>query len=785
VGAAALTTTTAPTTTAPTTTAPTTTAPTTNAPTTNAPTTPPRLPSSTRDATPRAMTSPGPSTARSLRSRARTRHKNDDGTPRYTNHLAGQTSPYLLQHVNNPVDWHPWGDDAFALAQQRDVPVFLSVGYATCHWCHVMEHESFEDEDIAAVMNARYVCIKVDREERPDVDAAYMTAVQALTGHGGWPMSVWLTPDTRRPFFGGTYFPARDGDRGVRAGFRTVLLRLSEAWRERRGDVTDSAERIASELTSLSRPARPASVPGADAVTDDVARFVAARFDERFGGQRGAPKFPSTTPVRLLLRHAACNAGPHGQHSKHIALTTIDRMIDGGLFDQLGGGIHRYSVDDRWQVPHFEKMLYDNALFVPALVEAWQLTGEARYERAARATLSFLDDTLSLVDDTGERTAFLSASDADSATPSGEREEGFFFTWTHAELEGELGEADAAVVAAVFDVTAAGNFEGGRSVLWHKEPLATVAKRLGRSVDDVVAVVDRARPLLLRARSERPAPLVDDKVLAAWNGLAISAYARAAFAFDDDALARRARAALGFVLTQLRVTGGPDDVLRLHRAWRAGQARHDGVLDDHAFVCRACLDVFELDGDVQYLQAARALARTIERFFADGDDGGFFATASDAEQLLSRDKPDRDGAEPSGNSVHAENLVRLALITDDDDARGAAERTFRAFGQLLQRHPHAVSELAQAMHLDEHAREIVIVRPPGPLDDEGRQLLSVLRRRFIPARVVVWGDGTDDRGLALLRARPAVFGKVTVYVCEQGACRLPVTTSRALLDALS
>ena len=737
------------------------------------------------------------------RARARTRHVNADGSPRYSNHLVGQTSPYLLQHVHNPVDWHPWGDEAFALAKSRDVPVFLSVGYATCHWCHVMEHESFEDEEIAAVMNAQYVCIKVDREERPDVDATYMTAVQALTGHGGWPMSVWLTPDTRRPFFGGTYFPAHDGDRGVRAGFRTVLLRLSEAWRDRRDEVNDSAAQIVSELSSLTKPMRPASVPGADAVVDDVARFVAARFDERFGGLRGAPKFPSTTPVRVLLRHAADNDGPHGQKSRQMALSTLDRMIDGGLFDQLGGGIHRYSVDDRWQVPHFEKMLYDNALFVPALVEAWQLTGEPRYERAARATLSFMTETLSLVDDNGEHTAFLSATDADSATPSGEREEGYFFTWTPRELADELsaelgaerGEADAAVVAAVFDVTESGNFEGGRSVLWHKEPLATVAKRLNRSVDDVVDVVDRARPLLLRARSERPAPLTDDKVLAAWNGLAISAFARAAFAFDDDALAERARAALDFVLTRLRVEAaggvnddgddGDDGMLRLRRAWRAGQARHDGVLDDHAFVCRACLDVFELDGDVRFLRAAQALSRTIARYFVDVDDGGFFATASDAEALLSRHKPDRDGAEPSGNSVHAENLVRLAQITDDDDARAQAERTFRAFGQLLQRHPHAVSEMAQALHLDEHGHEIVVVRPPGPLDDDGRQLLSVLRRRFIPARVVVWGDGNDDRGLALLHNRPALDGKLTIYVCEQGACRLPVTTSRGLLDALA
>jgi hypothetical protein len=741
-----------------------------------------RLPAAAGVTTKRAMT-----TIPARRSRPRTRHVDDAGTPRYTNQLVGQTSPYLLQHVHNPVDWRPWGDEAFAEARRRDVPVFLSVGYATCHWCHVMEEESFEDEDVAQTLNALYVAVKVDREERPDVDATYMAAVQALTGRGGWPMSVWLTPDTREPFFAGTYFPARDGDRGTRTGFQTLLVRLAEAWRGKRDEVVASATQIAAELQTFARAPRPAAVPGADAVLDDVARFVAGRFDDRFGGLRGAPKFPSTTPVRLLLRHAVRNAGPHGQRSRQMALTTLDRMVDGGLFDHLGGGFHRYSVDDRWHVPHFEKMLYDNALLVPALVEAWQLTAAPRYERAARATLEFMATTLSALDDGGRPTAFLSATDADSATPAGPREEGYFFTWTPSELADELGEDDAAVVATVFAVTADGNFEHGRSVLWRKEPLVEVARRLGRSAEDVEAVVARARPLLLRARRERPAPLVDDKVLASWNGLAISAFARAAFAFDDDALADRARTALDFVLTRLRRDDDGGDGLRLWRSFRAGQAKNDGVLDDQAFLCRACLDVFELDGDRRFLQAAQALARTIARHFADPEHGGFFATADDAEVLLSREKPDRDGAEPSGNAVHAENLVRLALVLDDGQYRQQAEGTFRAFGQILQAHPHALAELALALDLDEHARELVIVRPPAGPDADGRQLLAVLRRRFVPARVVVWraDDDADEVLPPVARGRRAAAGRVTVYVCEQGTCRLPSTTSRELLAALS
>jgi uncharacterized protein YyaL (SSP411 family) len=725
---------------------------------------------------------------RSPSGRPRTRHLHQDGTPRFTNHLVGQTSPYLLQHVHNPVQWWPWGDEAFAEARRRDVPVFLSVGYATCHWCHVMEEESFEDEDLAATMNAHYVCVKVDREERPDVDATYMAAVHALTGRGGWPMSVWLTPDTRRPFFAGTYFPPRDGARGVRLGFETLLLRLSEAWQQRREEVVKSAAHITDELVASTRAPQPASVPGGKTLLDDVARFVADRFDARFGGLRGAPKFPSTTPVRVLLRHAARDQGPAGQESRRLALLTLDRMRDGGLFDHVGGGFHRYSVDERWQVPHFEKMLYDNALLVPAFVEAWQLTALPRYEAAARQTLAFMATTLGHVDDDGRPAAFLSATDADSATPVGPREEGYFFTWTMEELALELGDVDAAVVAAVFDVTAAGNFEHGRSVLWCKEPMAVVAKRLSRSVDDIEAIVAAALPLLLRARSERPAPIVDDKVLASWNGLAISAFARAAFAFDDQDLAHRARRALRFVLTKLRRDDDDDGRgLRLWRSYRAGQARNDGVLDDHAFVCRACLDVFELDGDGSFLQAAKALARTIARHFADETHGGFFATAADAEALLTREKPDRDGAEPSGNAVHAENLVRLALLTGDDDFRRQAEGTFRAFGQILTRHPHALCEMVLACDLEENGQEIVIAQPPGPLSDDGRLLLQVLRRRFLPARVIAWTAEHKETEplLPLLQGRGAQGGDATVYVCEQGACRLPVTTSRALLQVLS
>ncbi len=707
----------------------------------------------------------------------RTRHKNADGSPRYTNKLVGQTSPYLLQHLHNPVQWWPWGNEAFAEARRRDVPVFLSVGYATCHWCHVMEQESFEDEDIAALMNERYVCIKLDREERPDVDAVYMQALQALTGRGGWPMSVWLTPAARQPFYAGTYFPPYDGQRGARMGFHTVLSRLADTWRDGRDQILTSAKGLTEELVAGLAAAAPGDAPGL-AVVDALVAVIANTFDKRFGGQRGTPKFPSSTPLRALFRHSARTGNSAG---KDMAVLTLKKMIEGGIFDQLGGGFHRYSVDDRWLVPHFEKMLYDNALLVPALLDAFQVTSDDAFATAARRTLGFMHDVLGSDDG-----AFFAATDADSVTPIGAREEGFFFTWTPAELKTELSvgdftDDDIAVVATAFDI-GAGNFEDlGRSIPWHKEPVTSVAKRFGRSVDDVLALLARARVLLLRGRSERPLPLTDTKVIAAHNGMAISAFVRAGFVLDDDALTARGVRAFDAVLLRLRNNDG-----RLLRT--SGNA---GLLDDHAFMCRAALDLFESTGALRFVDTAIELDRVLQARFEDVDGGGFYVSADDGEVLLAREKPDRDGAEPSGNSVHADNLVRMALITDDDDYRRRADKTMKAFGRLLSTAPQALAEMTAAIELDEAGREIVVV-VPAVVDDEGRQLLQVLRRRYIPSRVIVWslrGDEAVAQRLPIARDRPAVregdAEKVTVYVCEGGACQLPVTTSRALLQVLS
>ena len=715
----------------------------------------------------------------------RTRHVDVDGKPRYTNKLAGEASPYLRQHAHNPVEWWPWGPDAFAEAQRRDVPVFLSVGYATCHWCHVMEEESFEDEDIAAVMNANYVCIKMDREERPDVDALYMSAVQALTGHGGWPMSVWLTPDDKKPFYAGTYYPARDGDRGEQVGFRTVLLRLAQAWVGERTKIRESADAVYGELEAILRPAAPKDAPGLVAV-DQLVSVCANRFDQQWGGLSPAPKFPSQTPLSVLLGHGARTGRREGPD---MALHTLRRMVSGGIFDQIGGGFHRYSVDEKWLVPHFEKMLYDNALLVPSLLDAFQHTGDEDFAVAARQTLGWMDREMS----DAVSGAFYAAQDADSPTPEGPREEGYFYTWTFDELREELAwhgvdDREQLLLCELWGARPAGNFEG-RNIPWLKDSVGAVAKRHGLKKAVLEALVDRVRPLLYEARRERPAPFLDDKIIAAWNGLAISAFARAAFVFDDAGSLARAIRAWDGVKARL---GRPDG-----RVWRtrsddaveSGGPGVAGILDDHAFLCRAALDLFEASGEARFLDEALVLDDALREHFEDRDNGGFFVSANDAEALLNREKPDRDGAEPSGNSVHAENLMRLALLTDETARRDRGDRTIRAFGQILHRHPQALSEMWRAVALDEAGLEVAVVLPAISsldLDDDGQQLMGVLRRRFIPHRVVVMAheDSPLSQRLPLLKGRPAIDGKVTVYVCAGGACRLPVTSSRGLMEAL-
>jgi uncharacterized protein YyaL (SSP411 family) len=684
----------------------------------------------------------------------RTRHRLPDKRARYTNRLILETSPYLLQHAHNPVSWYPWGDEAFAKAQREGKPILLSVGYSTCHWCHVMEEESFEDEEIATYLNRHYVAIKVDREERPDIDGVYMAAVQRLTGRGGWPMTVWLTSQ-RKPFFGGTYFPPRDGVRGARTGFLSLLERLRD---EHRGDPASVAAKAAQLVAALEQGAAPSAggVPGASSLRA-AAMQLASSFDSRWGGFGGAPKFPRPATLELLLRY-------HRRTGDAAALEmvsrTLERMAAGGMYDQIGGGFHRYSVDAEWRVPHFEKMLYDNAQLVLVYLEAFQLTGREDFARVVRETLDYV-----LRDMTSPEGGFYSATDADS-----EGEEGTYFVWTPEDIDRVLGPERGRVVTSYFDVTAAGNFEHGKSVLWRPRPVEEVASRLGQGVDAVRATIAAAGPPLFAARAQRPPPLWDRKILVAWNGLMISAFARAAIVLGEARYQQAAQKAASFLMSRARDKG------RLLHSVSEGRAAGDAFLDDYAFLAAGLLDLLEADPDPQWLVATLSLQAELDRGFGDERAGGYFFTASHHERLLVREKPDYDGALPAGNSVAALNLLRLFEATSDPRYREAAEGTLRAFGAALIGTPSALPRMLLALDfLLDRPKQVVIVSPSG-LD--ARDLLARFRRVFLPNRVLfVAQEGEHQRRLAeivsLVTDKVAQGGRPTAYVCLGTQCELP------------
>jgi len=699
--------------------------------------------------------------------RPRTRHLLPDGGAKYTNRLSLSSSPYLQQHAHNPVNWYPWGDEAFETARRLGRPILLSVGYSTCHWCHVMEEESFEDEEIARFMNEGYVAIKVDREERPDLDAIYMSAVQTLTGSGGWPMTVWLTPD-RKPYYGGTYFPARDGDRGVPIGFLTLLGRLRALYDEQPDRVAESAEQLVLAIRqSLAPPAGGDGLPGADVPLAAVATYR-ARFDATHGGLQRPPKFPSSLPVRFLMRHHR-RAGD--RQAIDMATLTLEKMAAGGMYDQVGGGFHRYATDARWLVPHFEKMLYDNALLAIAYLEGFQATGREDFARVAREILLYVERDM-----TSPQGAFYSASDADSLAPGGRREEGYFFTWTPEEIEAAIGKERARIVAGRYGVTSQGNLEG-RSILHLARPIPDLARDLEIDPGRLPAILEDARGELYRARAKRPAPLRDEKILTAWNGLMISAFARAALVLGEDRHARTAARAADFVLGNLRRDG------RLIRSHSEGRPGRNAFLDDYACLTAGLIDLFEATGGRRWIEAAIGLDAVLEAQYEDRTGGGFFMTSADHEALLAREKPAYDGAEPSGNSVAVMNLLRLHALTTDDRYRRRAERALAAAGPVLKRSPTALSEMLLAVDFRlDTPKEILIVTPPGPGGGAGGAgpLLTALRRAFVPNRVlVVVQEGEAlaalSRIVPLVQGKTAHNGKATAYVCENRVCDLPTT----------
>ncbi len=652
------------------------------------------------------------------------------------NRLAGATSPYLLQHAGNPVDWYQWGPEALAAARERDLPILLSVGYAACHWCHVMERESFEDPATAALMNANFVSIKVDREERPDIDAIYMDAVQAMTGQGGWPMTVFLTPELR-PFHAGTYFPPVD--RHGLPGFPRLLVTIAGLWRTRRGELLEQGRKVA-EFLERNQQAAASADPLVESIIAGAVQALARSFDSDWGGFSPAPKFPQAPVLDFLLR-AHVRGYPD---ALPMAARTLDRMAAGGLYDQIGGGFHRYSTDGRWLVPHFEKMLYDNAQLARVYLHAWQVSGRDAYRRVTSETLDYLLRELRLPEG-----GLASAQDADS-----EGVEGKFFTWSWAELE-------ALDAAGALGSAPGGNWEG-TNVLWMEGDLD--AERPDP------AVIRR----LFEAREQRVHPGLDDKVLAAWNGLAIVALAEAGRALEEPRYIAAAEAAAGFVVGAMRLEGG-----RLARSWRAGRTSGAGFLDDHAGMAAACLALWETTSDPRWIETALGLARITVDLFADPG-GGFFQTAADAEPLLTRPREVVDNALPAGASLAADTLQRLALLTGDAELERAGVGALRAVRELLVRAPAAFGTALGA--LDFYlgpSREVAVVGP----EPERAPLLKEVWRGFRP-RTVVAAAAAGEAPVPLLEGRDEAGGRAAAYVCERFACRLPVTSAEALREQL-
>ena len=668
------------------------------------------------------------------------------------NHLKGETSPYLLQHVNNPVDWYPWGREALDRARTEDKPIFLSIGYSACHWCHVMERESFEDPVIAEFLNQHFVSIKVDREERPDIDEIYMNAVQLMTGGGGWPLTAFLTPDLE-PFFTGTYFPPHDLH--GRPGFSSLLDGLSKAWSEKRGDVARAAAELAGQLGRIAEAGGetgPGGTIGENLQLSAVADLT-RRFDARWGGFGGAPKFPPDGGLALLLRE-------HLRSGEPIPLQIVERTLDamalGGLYDHVGGGFARYSVDDRWLVPHFEKMLYNQALLVPLYVDAWKLTKKPLYRRVVEETLSFV--RRELMDAKG---GFHSSLDADS-----EGAEGKFYVWNPDEIRSVLGTADAELFCRLYDVTEKGNFEGRNIPNLIAGSLEEQASSRGLDAEELVDRMRDARARLLAARGSRVRPGTDDKVLTAWNGLMISAFAQAHQSFGLDADLEAARGAADFARSTLMRDG------RLLVTYRDGQAKLNAYLDDYAFLGRGLLDLYEACFDVDYLLDAERLARSLIGHFVDSRQGGFFFVSDDHEQLLTRNRSLHDGALPSGAGVAAEFLLRLATHLDDASVREAATRALESYQPVVSRSPAAFAATLIAADLARGPMtEIAIV---GELEDPAtRDLLAVVHAAPRPRLTLAAGRGPTQRRLPLLADRDSIDGRPTAYLCRDYACQAP------------
>ncbi len=695
------------------------------------------------------------------------------GAKHYTNRLIQQKSPYLLMHAHNPVDWYPWGNEALEKARREQKPIFLSIGYYTCHWCHVMERESFSDPAIAEIMNRYFVSIKVDREERPDLDRIYLNFVEATTGSGGWPMSVFLTPD-RKPFFGGTYFPKEDNY--GRPGFRTVLLRVSEAWQKDRDRIIRSSDQVTEELQKIVR----AQVGDAGAlqtsVLDKTYQQIKANYDSTYGGFGGAPKFPRPVVLTFLFRYYART---EQKDALEMALHTLRAMDRGGIHDPIAGGFHRYSTDATWHVPHFEKMLYDQAQLAISYTDAFQITHDRDFADTARDILDFV-----LREMRGPGGESYSALDADSLIERGkpERGEGAFYVWEAKQIEKVLGPEMAAIFDFHYGIAPDGNvpreqdFQGEfkrKNILIERHSLAETARQLGKSESEARAQLEAARQKLFAARARRPRPPLDDKVLTAWNGLMISALARAAQVLDEPRYLAAATATAGFVQAKLydSQTG------RLKRRYRAGEAAIEGFADDYAFLIQGLLDLYEASFDVRWLTWAVRLQEMQDQLFWDSQSGGYFTTRGTDPSVLMRTREDYDGAEPSPNSIAAMNLLRLAQMTDRQAWTEKARKTFAAFGRRLQTQPEGLPQLASALDFNlSKPKQVIIAGQLNAADT--RVLLRLVHDRFIPNKILLLADGAQGQKqlahwLPFIEGVTRKQGRATAYICENYVCKLP------------
>jgi len=705
--------------------------------------------------------------------KARTSHLTLDGDPLYTNRLFLESSPYLLQHAHNPVNWYPWGDEAFEAAAKLNKPVLLSIGYSTCHWCHVMESESFEDLEIARYINENFIAIKVDREERPDIDAIYMAALHALGQGGGWPLNVWLTPQ-RQPFYGGTYYPARDGDRGASIGLLTLLKNLNQVYQTQPDKIIEVSQSLVKTIENDFTKNSSSTLPAIESMQLAM-DYYKSNFDSFYGGIGNAPKFPATTPIQFLLRYYKRTGD---KTALEIVELTLDKMAAGGIYDQVGGGFHRYSIDNEWLVPHFEKMLYDNALITIDYLEAYQLTRNPNYKRLVNEILHYVSRDM-----TSKQGGFYSATDADSLTTNGKSEEGYYFTWDEKELLNILGSQRSNIIKKFYSVSSQGNFEG-RNILNTPLNINEFHKENGISEDKLKKIIKESNKLLYKNRNKRAKPLRDEKILTAWNGLMISAYAKAGLILNNTDYTRQAIKSAQFILDKLLINN------RLLRSFTDNTAKHNGYLNDYAFFIAGLIDLYESTNNIVWLNHAINLDKTLELHFEDNNDGGFFMTSDDHEELISRHKPDYDGALPSGNSVQILNLLRLGLFTGEENYNQRAASALKLFTKSLKNTPTGLSKMLIAVDFYySEAKEIIIITPQGK-KHESENFIKELRKTYLPNRILsVVAEGNDlkqqSKIIPIVDGKTAINGRATAYVCRLGACELPTNNTLTFSQQLN